>query len=57
MARKVNNGLVDYVAKKHFRVKHSKNEIIDDKNYINGIENFCGYYKLRLSKFKGLKKR
>lgn len=57
MARMVNNGLVDYVAKKHFRVKHSKNEIIDDKNYINGIENFCGYYKLRLSKFKGLKKR
>ena len=27
------------------------------KNHINGIENFWGYAKHRLSKFKGIKKR
>ena len=28
----------------------------NDKNHINGIENFWGYAKHRLSKFKGIKK-
>jgi len=39
-----------------FRVKHSKNELANGKNHINGIENFWGYAKHRLSKFKGIKK-
>ena len=36
--------------------KHSKNEFANGKNHINGIENFWGYAKHRLSKFKGIKK-
>ena len=43
-------------AKAHYRVKHSKNEFAKGKNHINDIENFWGYSKHRLSKFKGSKK-
>ena len=32
--------LVDYGAKAHYRVKHSKNKFVNGKNHINGIENF-----------------
>ena len=53
---KAYDGLVDYVAKAHYRVKHSKNEFANGKNHINGIENFWGYAKHRLAKFKGIKK-
>jgi len=31
---------MDYGAKAHYRVKHSKNEFAKGKNHINGIENF-----------------
>ena len=34
------DGLVDYDAKAHYRVKHSKNEFALDRNHINRIENF-----------------
>ena len=51
-AKKAYNGLVEALA--HYRVKHSKNEFAN--NHINGIENFWGYAKHRLSKFKGIKK-
>ena len=44
---KAYDGLVDYGAKAHYRVKHSKNEFqfatlqnTNGKNHINGIENF-----------------
>ena len=37
---KAYDGLVDYGAKAHYRVKHSKNEFVNGKNHINGIENF-----------------
>ena len=50
------DGLVDFGAKAHYRVKHSKNEFAKGRNHINGIENFWGYAKHRLSKFKGIKK-
>ena len=50
------DGLVYFGAKAHYRVKHSKNEFALGKNHINGIENFWGYAKHRLSKFKGIKK-
>ena len=53
---KAYDGLVDYGAKEHYRVKHSKNEFANGKNHINGIENFWGYAKHRLAKFKGIKK-
>ena len=51
---KAYDGLVDYGTKAHYRVKHSKNEFANGKNHINGIENFWGYAKHRLSKFKGI---
>ena len=53
---KAYDGLVDYGAKAHYRVKHSKNEFANGKNHINGIENFWGYAKHRLAKFKGIRK-
>ncbi len=53
---KAYDGLVDYGAKEHYRVKHSKNEFANGKNHINGIENFWGYAKHRLAKFKDIKK-
>ena len=64
---KAYDGLVDYGAKEHYMVKHSKNEFANGKNHISGIENFQlrlrlatasrrGYAKHRLSKFRGIKK-
>ena len=50
------DGLVDYGAKAHYRVKHSKNEFAIGHNHINGIESFWAYTKLRLAKFKGISK-
>ena len=50
------DALVDFGAKAHYRVKHSKNEFALGKNHINGIENFWGYAKHRLNKFRGIKK-
>ena len=61
------DGLVDYGAKAHYRVKHSKNEFALGRNHINGIENVFaslmlatasrrGYAKHRLAKFRGIKK-
>ena len=52
--QKAYDGLVDYAALAHYRVKYSKNEFAN--NHINGKENFWGYAKHRLSKFKGIKK-
>ena len=51
------NGLVDIGYKKHFRVYHGKNEFVNGKNHINGIESFWGYAKTRLSKFRGMSKK
>lgn len=53
---KAYDGLVDYGAKEHYRVKHSQSEFANGRNHINGIENFWGYAKHRLSKFKGISK-
>ena len=42
---KAYDGLVDYGAKAHYRVKHSKNEFALGRNHINGIENiFASFY-------------
>lgn len=49
---------VDWGYKQHYRVNHSKNEFVsftNRKNHINGIENFWGVAKVRLTKFRGLK--
>jgi transposase len=62
------NGLVDFGYKKHYRVKHGEGqyakkelEIVEEKeveikNHINGIENFWGLCKVRLARFRGIKK-
>ena len=58
---KTYDGLVDMGYKKHYRVHHGKNEFSKDvgtlKNHINGIENFWGLAKVRLSKFRGMDKK
>jgi len=53
---KTYDGLVNYGYKKHYRVKHGENEFADGHNHINGIENFWGLCKVRLSKFRGVHK-
>ena len=50
------DGLVNYGFKKHFRVSHCDNEFALGHNHINGIENFWGLCKVRLSKFRGIHK-
>ncbi|MHA1575061.1 MAG: IS1595 family transposase [Alphaproteobacteria bacterium] len=41
---------------KHYRVFHSHNEFARGKCHVNGIESFWAYAKIRLAKFKGMKK-
>jgi len=53
---KTYDGLADYDYKKHFRVKHNKNEFANETNHINGIENFWGLCKVRLAKFRSVHK-
>ena len=50
------DGLADFGYKKHYRVKHNDNQFADGQNHINGIENFWGLCKVRLSKFRGVHK-
>jgi transposase len=52
----VYNGLVDYGYKQHYRIKHSE-QFADGRNHINGIENFWGLCKVRLSKFRGINRK
>lgn len=40
---KTYDGLVDYGAKAHYRVKHCENEFVNGKNHINGIEIFGAF--------------
>ena len=42
------DGLVDFGAKAHYRVKYSKNEFAKGKNHINGIENVFASFHLQL---------
>jgi len=39
---------------KHYRIKHSNNEFVNGKSYINGIESFWFYAKRRLEKSHGI---
>jgi transposase len=50
------DGLANYGYKRHYRVKHCENEFAKGHNHINGIENFWGLCKVRLSRFRGLHK-
>ena len=61
---KTYDGLVNMGYKRHYRVYHGKNEFAKKekkgkkkiRNHINGIENFWGLAKVRLSKFRGMNK-
>lgn len=53
------HGLVDWGYKRHYRVNHGNNEFVNRNNprsHINGIENFWGVTKVRLTKLRGLRK-
>jgi len=50
------DGLVDLGYRRHYRVNHGRDEFVSKKSHINGIENFWGIAKLRLSKFRGMSK-
>ena len=49
------DGLINYKAKEHHRINHGADEFAS--NHINEIESFWAYAKLRLSKFKGIKRQ
>src|SRR2546423_637161 len=48
------DGLVDVGYSKHFRVHHGKNEFVNERSHINGIESFWSFAKRRLQKFNGV---
>ena len=50
------DGIVDLGFQKHYRVQHGKDEFAVGTNHINGIESFWGYAKVRLVKFRGMRK-
>ena len=54
---KTYDGLVDYGYQKHYRVQPGNNEFANGHNHINGIENFWGWAKMRLTKFRGISKK
>jgi transposase len=53
---KTYDGLVNYGYKKHFRVQHGNNQFAYGHKHINGIENFWGLCKVRLTRFRGVHK-
>lgn len=50
------DGIVDLGYQKHYRVQHGKDEFAVGTNHINGIESFWGFAKVRLVKFRGMRK-
>lgn len=40
--------------KKHYRIRHDRDEFVRGTAHINGIEGFWGLAKTRLVKFKGI---
>jgi len=51
------DGLVDVGYDKHYRVDHGKDEFVNGKSHINGIEGFWGYSKTRMSQHRGINKK
>lgn len=50
------HSLVDLGYKKHYRIDHSKDVFALGTNHINGIESFWAFAKVRLVKFRGMRK-
>ena len=51
------DGLINYKVKEHHRINHGADEFANGSNHINAIESSPAYAKLRLSKFKGIKRQ
>ena len=51
------DGLVDYSRKKLYRVRRRRTQLTDARNRIDAVENFWGYVKMRLSRFRGVSKQ
>jgi len=48
------HGFVGVGCNKHFRMYHNKNKFVKGTSYINSIESFWSYAKIRLVKFHGV---
>ena len=53
---KAYDGLVNAGYKKHYRVTHSEDVFANGRAHVNGIENFWGIAKSRISRMRGIKK-
>jgi transposase len=53
---KAYGGLADFGYKRHYRVKQGQNEFVNGNSHINGIENFWGICKVRLTRYRGIHK-
>ncbi len=54
---KTYDGLVNFGDQKHYRAQHGNNEFANGHNHINGIENFWGWAKMRLTKCRGISQK
>jgi transposase len=52
---KAYDGLVNVGYKQHYRVKHSDDDFANGRAHVNGIENFWGVAKTRLTRFRGIR--
>ena len=50
------DGIVHVGYRKHYRVRHDRNEFARGHSHINGIEGFWGMAKTRLVKFRGMRR-
>ena len=50
------DGIVHMGYRKHYRVRHDRDEFVRGNSHINGIEGFWGMAKTRLVKFKGMRR-
>jgi transposase-like protein len=48
------DGIVHMGYRKHYRVRHDRDEFVRGNSHINGIEGFWGMAKTRLVKFRGM---
>ena len=53
---KAYDGLVNAGYKRHYRVTHSEDIFANGRAHVNGIENFWGIAKGRISRMRGIKK-
>ena len=47
-------GLLIWGMENIFRIDHGRNEFANGATHVNGIEGFWGFFKIRLSRFRGM---